>query len=133
MGKEVVHESKFMTVWYHNDTKIVHHKFHTFTHGEDLREGLIKGLEIIKKNGAAKWLPDDRENPILKKEDMEWTASVWRPAMINAGWKCWAIVMPEKTAGKMAMNKIIKEYADTGVTVQIFPDPDAALSWLESQ
>ena len=133
MGKEVVLENKFMTLWYHNDAKIVHHKFHTFTHGEDLRNGLTKGLEIMKKNGATKWLSDDRENPILKKEDMEWTASVWRPAVINAGWKYWAIVMPEKIAGQMAMNKIIKEYANTGVTVQIFPNADAALAWLESQ
>jgi hypothetical protein len=33
----------------------------------------------------------------------------------------------------MVMKRIIKEYADTGVTVKIFSDPDEAMKWLETQ
>ena len=109
MGKELIFENENMSLWYHNDTKIVHHKFHTFTHGEEFRNGLNKGLELLKKKRAYKWLSDDSENPITTKEDREWTASIWRPAVINSGWKYWAIVLPEQAAGKMAFKKIVNE------------------------
>jgi hypothetical protein len=133
MSKEVILDNQFVTVWYHNDTKIVHQKFHKFIHGEEFRAGLNQGLEAFKKYGASKWLSDDRENPVLKKEDMEWSASTWRPAVIKAGLKYWAIVMPEMVEGQMIMKKIVTEYANTGVTVEVFTDSDNALKWLESQ
>ena len=31
------------------------------------------------------------------------------------------------------MKRIIKEYADSGVTVKIFSDPYKAMNWLEAQ
>jgi hypothetical protein len=133
MDKELILENQYITVWYHKDTKIVHHQFHTFTHGEELQKGLNTGLEVMKKYKTTKWLSDDSKNPVMSQEDIQWTAKDWRPRVIKAGWKYWALVMPEKTAGQMVMGKIIKEYADTGVTVQIFSDPDEAIKWLKSQ
>jgi hypothetical protein len=133
MDKEVVLDNEHITIWYHRDKKIVHHQFHKFTYGKDLQEGLSQGAAILEKNGARKWLSDDRKNTVIGKEDMEWTATVWRPRVIKAGWKYWALVLPEKTIGQMVMKRIIKEYADTGVTVKLFTDPDEAMKWLEAQ
>ena len=31
------------------------------------------------------------------------------------------------------MKRIIEEYANTGVTIQTFSDPDEAMKWLEAQ
>ena len=133
MGEKMILENENISVWYHDDLKIIHHKFHKFTSGGILKEALNKELEAMRKYGITKVLSDDKENPIMKKEDMAWTASVWRPAMISAGWKFWAIVLPELIAGQMALKKIISEYAETGVTVQAFTDSNAALEWLKSR
>jgi hypothetical protein len=88
---------------------------------------------VLENNHAQKWLSDDRKNSVITEEDKKWTATEWRPKVIQAGWKYWAIVLPEKIVGQMSMKRIIEEYAKTGVTVSIFDDPEKALLWLESQ
>jgi hypothetical protein len=132
MDKEVIFENDSITIWFHNSKKIVHHQFHQFTHGKEFQEGLIKEAKLLEKKEAIKILSDDRKNPIMKQEDMKWTAATLRPLYLKAGCKYWAIVLPEQVAGQMAMKKIIKEYADLGVAIEIFDDPDKALKWLES-
>jgi hypothetical protein len=133
MDKEVVLDNEYMTVWYHPGKKIIHHQFHKFTYGKLFQDGLSAGAAILEKNSAKKWLSDDRKNTAIGKEDMQWTATVWRPRVIKAGWKYWALVLPEKVVGQMVMKRIIKEYADTGVTVNLFSDPGEAMKWLEAQ
>jgi len=133
MDKELILDNDYMTLWYYPGKKIVHHQFHKFTYGKALRDGLSAGAALLEEKGAQKWLSDDRKNTGLGKEDMNWTATVWRPRVIKAGWKYWALVLPEKILGQMSMKRIIEEYANTGVTVQIFSDPDEAMRWLETQ
>ena len=133
MDKELILDNEYMTVWYYPEKKIVHHQMHKFTYGQTLRDGLSAGVAILEEKGAQKYLSDDRKNTTLGKDDMNWTATVWRPRVIKAGWKYWALVLPEKILGQMSMKRIIEEYANTGVTVQLFSDPDEAMRWLETQ
>ncbi len=132
--KEVIINNKFVTLWYYSSAKIVHHEFHKFvTGGEIVREVFNAGAELFEKYGAEKWLSDDRENRVLTKEDTEWTQNVWRPRVLKAGWKYWAIILPENYVGKMVMNNILASYTRLGVTTRIFADPDEALNWLKAQ
>ena len=133
MDKEVILDNEHMTMWYYPRKKIVHHQFHKFTYGKTLRDGLSAGAVMLEEKGAQKWLSDDRKNTGLGKDDMDWTATVWRPRAIKAGWKYWALVLPEKIIGQMSMKRIIAEYANTGVTVHVFSNPDEAMTWLEAQ
>jgi hypothetical protein len=133
MDKEIILDNEHMTVWYYPDKKIVHHEFHKFTYGKTLQEGLSAGAAILEKRGAQKWLSDHRNKIGSDKDDLHWTATVWRPRVIKAGLKYWAMILPEKIIGQMAMRRVIGEYANTGVTVQMFSDPDKAMRWLESQ
>jgi hypothetical protein len=133
MDKELILDNEYMTVWYYPQKKIVHHQMHKFTYGQALRDGLSAGAAIFEERGAQKFLADDRKNTGLGKDDMNWTATVWRPRVKKAGLKYWAIVLPEKILGQMSMKRIIEEYANTGVTVKIFGDPDEAMRWLETQ
>jgi hypothetical protein len=133
MDKEVVFDNECITTWYYHQKKIVHHEFHKFAHGKTLQDGLSKGAAILEKNKAQKWLSDDRKISVIGIDDTKWTATVWRPRVIKAGWKYWALVLPEKAVGQMVMKRIIKEYAETGVTVEIFSDPYKAMKWLEAQ
>jgi hypothetical protein len=133
MDKEIILDNEYITVWYYPQKKIVHHQFHKFTYGKTFHDALNAGAEIFEEKGAYKWLSDDRKNTVLSKDDRDWSVSFWRPRVIKAGWKYWAIVLPEKIIGQMSMKRIIEEYADTGVTVQVFSDPDEAMRWLEAQ
>jgi hypothetical protein len=130
---EILIETPAVVLRYHPRTKIVHHELRQFVHGETFRGVLEKGLEIFRKRGAKKWLSDDRGNGPLKPADGDWALNDWAPRVMAAGWKAWAVVMPEKVLGQMNMKRWIDTYAAQGVTVQAFTDPDEAMTWLESQ
>jgi hypothetical protein len=128
----VLVDDQIASLRYHTSEKIVHHELRAFVHGARFRNILEKGLEAFRQHGAHKWLSDDRGNGPLTPEDAEWARRDWAPRVIAAGWKYWAVVMPEKIVGQMNMKRWIKEYADEGVTVRAFSDPDEAFQWLAS-
>jgi hypothetical protein len=122
-----------VTLRYYTDRKIVHHELHRFVHGEEFRNVLEKGLELFKKHRATKWLSDDRGNGPITAADAAWATQDWAPRVMAAGWKFWAVVLPEKVLGQMNMRRWIERYAAEGVTVKEFADPDEALRWLSEQ
>lgn len=132
MSKTVVLDKEYATLWYYPETHIVHHQFHKFIYGAPFREVLETGLKVFAEKGAHKWLSDDRKNSALPTEDLVWGLEDWSKRTFDAGWKYWAIVMPDKIAGQLNMNRILKQYIERGLTVQVFEDSDEALRWLES-
>jgi hypothetical protein len=126
-------DNPYVTLWYHPDTKIVHHQLHKFVSGKEFREFLLAGMDVLAKNKAKKWLSDDRSNSVLRKEDLEWGDQHWFPQTAQAGWKYWAIVQPEKVLAQVGMERLAKQYAKFGVTSKFFSDAREALSWLERQ
>ncbi len=131
MAKLTIIDNQDVTLYYHEETQIVHHEPHPFIKGDTFREALLCGLDLIKNNGAKKWLSDDRQNGALTPADTDWAITVWSPQVIQAGWKYWAIVLPEMVVGQLNMKRFAKDYAQKGVTVELFTYPDAALKWLE--
>ena len=125
----IIH-TDYATLWYHPDTKIVHHVFHKFIYGDEFLSVLNTGLDAFKQYGAQKWLSDDRKNSALPTADLEWSINDWFHRAFNSGWKYWAIVMPDKVVGKMNMQRFIKTYVELGLTIEIFDDPDEAMTWL---
>ena len=132
MTETMIRDTEYATLWYDAEHKIVHHQFHKFIYGEEFRQVLEDGLEIFKKNSAHKWLSDDRKNSTLTTEDTEWAQKDWFPRVFDAGWKFWAIVMPDKVVGKLNMKRFIDTYSQQGLAIDIFDNPDEALKWLES-
>jgi hypothetical protein len=127
---ETLIDDDAVTLRYYPDRKIVHHELHRFVRGEEFRRVLEAGLTMIKQHGATKWLSDDRANGALTPADGEWATTLWAPRAISAGWKMWAVVMPEKVVGQMNMRRFIDMYAAKGVTVRSFTDPRDGLRWL---
>ncbi|MCC7205707.1 MAG: hypothetical protein IT323_00275 [Anaerolineae bacterium] len=132
MSSTTISDSEYATLWFYPDTKIVHHQFHKFIYGEEFRKVLEKGLETFKDKGAQKWLSDDRKNSTLSTEDTEWCQQDWFPRVFQAGWKYWAIVLPDKIVGKFNMQRFIDAYSKQGLTIEVFGDADEALKWLEA-
>ncbi|NLT94513.1 MAG: hypothetical protein GXW85_03095 [Clostridia bacterium] len=133
MAKELIMENECAILWYHTDSKIVHHQIKKYAYGKNLQELLMKGTELLRTKRATKWLSDDRNSSALTKADMEWGDSVWFPEAVKSGWKYWAIVQPEKVIGQINMKNLIEQYAKHGITAKMFTDPDEALEWLKAQ
>ncbi len=126
-------DNEKVSLYYHPDTKIIHHEFHGFVFGPAFRDTLSAGVDLVKRNKATKWLSDDRMNSALTADDTEWGKSVWFPAVKAAGWKHWAVVMPEKAIGKLNMKDWIALYSSMGINARAFSNPDEAMAWLVAQ
>ena len=132
MRKITIVDTEYASLWFYPETKIVHHKIYKFMAAGLFRQMLTAGAECLEKHHATKWLSDNRGNTVVRQEDIQWGMTVWAPRVVRAGFKYWAIVMPAKAIGKMQMRKLIEEYGQRGVAVQVFPEPDDAMRWLES-
>ena len=132
MPRTTIVDTEYATMWYYPEKKIVRHVYHKFIYGDEWRSVMNKGTEVFKTQGGQSWLSDDRLNAALPTEDLMWGLDVWSPELFDLGWKYWAIVMPDKVSGQMNMNRIMKQYIDRGLIIQVFTDPEEALAWLES-
>ena len=129
----IVMDTPQVTLRVYPEKKMVYHEMHKFVFGEPFQDLLIKGAEAFEKHHCVKWLSDDRNNSALLPEDTEWGEEIWEPRIMKAGWKYWALILPEKVVGQMNMNRLINRYSASGVHVQVFSDPTAAFNWLEGQ
>lgn len=139
MTKETIIENEFITLWFHPDSGIVQHWINPAGSQSDSRyrqahrSALEKGIELFKDRGANKWLSDDRNFKEQSLEDVEWGQKYWAPKAVVAGWRYWAIVMPDDVVSKMSLNHLVARFAESGVFVKVFPNTEDALAWLESK
>jgi hypothetical protein len=132
MPKITVIDNEAMSLWFHTDSKIVHHKMKRLLAIEEFKTLLSTGADYLEMYEATKWLSDDKNDTAISPEANEWGDKVWAPRVIKAGFKYWAVVMPNSAAGKLQMKRFIDEYRRRGVTVDMFDTPEDALAWLAS-
>lgn len=130
MAAQVLIDNPYVTLWYHPETKILHHQMHKFIIESVFRDFLEAGTLALKQYGAQKWLSDDRKNPVLAQSLHEWARDHWFPKTRDAGWKYWAIVAPEEELGQWTMDRAVEDYKAQGIIARYFREPDEAMQWL---
>lgn len=130
--KETILDNEYVSLYWYPEQKIIYHVFHKYMYGQEFRRALETGLEVMKKNGGTKWLGDDRANSALPTDDLVWSMEDWFFRAFDAGWRYWALVMPDKIAGQLNMNRILKRNIDLGMNIQVVESAEEGLEWLES-
>ena len=125
-----VYEDEKMALWYYPESKIVHHKMKKLIYGDDFKKLLMTGLDVFLMHGCKKWLSDDRNNPVLMKEDIEWGNKHWQPEVLKAGWKYWAVVKPKDLLSQIPITELIEMYQELDITTKVFDDDVKAYLWL---
>ncbi len=133
MNTKTIIDNQHVKLFYHPDTKIVHHRYEATIGGKVLQEALNTGVELLKKYGAVKWLSDNRAISAHTDEEAEWVNTVWLPNAIAAGWKFWALVVPDSVIGRMNMNEFVQTFYEMNVRIMVTTDPDEAMGWLKKQ
>ncbi len=126
---EIINED-YMSLWFHPDLKIVHHKIKKPLPAGEFKRLLTTGADCLENNRCTKWLSDDSDVVAIAKEDNKWGDENWAPRVIKAGFKYWAVVMPKSALGSLMLKRFVNEYRDRGVTVEAFDSVDAAVKWL---
>ncbi|MBN2526172.1 MAG: STAS/SEC14 domain-containing protein [Deltaproteobacteria bacterium] len=130
---KIVKKTKLFTLRVYPELGIVSHQMNGFVEGADFQDMMLTGVAAYEEHGCTKYLSDDSMNPMMNQEDLKWGREVWEPKILKAGWKFWALVVPEKIFAKMAMRGVMQRYEDMGVSVKVFKEYDEALDWLEKQ
>lgn len=133
MAIQTIIDNQWATLQYDGDYQYIHHTFHQPMSGEPLHQMLNAGLDVMKKDFGTKWLSDDRKNAQLSPEDVEYALTDWGPRAAQAGWKYWALVVPESLGGRASMTEVIQAFHKLGVHMAIFTDLTEARNWLIEQ
>jgi len=136
MSAEIIFDSPFATLWYHPESKIIHHQTHAIQgpwQAEEFRKLMLLGAEVLAERHAEKWLSDDRNTMAANKEEYQWGINFWFPKTVKAGWKHWAIVQPKYVITQLNLEKVVKDYKTQGINAMFFSDVDEAITWLENQ
>ncbi len=130
MARITAVDNDSILLWVDPAAKLIGHELRKFVTAEVLRKAFETGLELTKKHAVTKWISDDRKGGALPPEHLQWSQSFWRPNMIKAGWKYWALLPPEKVVGQMSMKRVAEDYAKLGLTMRVFHEAEEALKWL---
>ena len=131
MSKRLVLENEFAHLWFHPEAGVVHSELRKFVWGEAYQQLMNEGLDLLVREGACKWLSENRQSTVYSREDTEWAMNVFMPRAAKNGFKYWAIVPPENVIGQMNMERIASVSKPYGVEARLFGDGPAALNWLE--
>lgn len=133
MAYQTVIENEWATIRYNDAERYLYHTFHKPITGEPFRTVMNAGLAFLEQHKVGKWLSDDRLNGDFTPEDIEFALADWGPRAAAAGWKYWALVVPESLAGRESMSSIIMAFAQLGVRMMVFTDLDKAKAWVIKQ
>jgi len=126
----IAYEDAYATIRYNKTGGYIYHSFHQPIGGDCFFNVLETGLRVLEKHSMQKWLSDDRLNNEFSPEDIHYSVTNWGPRAVEAGWKYWALVVPESLAGRVSMQEIVQTYYELGIEVSVFNDLDAAREWL---
>lgn len=127
---ETIVDNDYATLWYHPDTKVVHHRIKSFLVPGALEKLLSAGADLMERHGTRKWLSDDSKNIVISPEDIAWADEVWYPRVRRAGFRYWAVVVPEKKVAALQMKHLQAKRRGDGITVELFESVEEAQAWL---
>ncbi|MBN1681311.1 MAG: hypothetical protein JW966_13595 [Anaerolineae bacterium] len=133
MSQVVIVDNEYITIEYLPDHKTIHHIIHQPFGGQPFRDALNLGTEALGKYGVCKWLSDDRKNGPLSPEDANWGFNDWNRRTIKAGWKYWAVVVPEELVAAGTLIPTIENLFELGLRMMVFSSVDKAMEWLDKQ
>jgi len=125
-------EDAYVSLWYHPDKKIVHHKIHQYLIPSTFQRLLNAGAELLEKHGAQKFLSDDRGANVVAPEAIAWADVNWYPRVVKAGLKYWAMVLPPTAVGSLQLKALIQDRRNRGLAAEVFTTAEEAMRWLES-
>lgn len=127
------YDESFLTVEWTESLDAVEMNWHDFAQGEEYREGLNEGLELVEEKRAQNWLADLRDMGTVADDDQTWTNEEWYPRAFDTTLSNMAIIQPESVVANMSVENIIQEVGDDKITTHIFDNRSEAESWLADQ
>jgi len=99
-----------------------------------IQQALDGGLDIIRAERATRWIADTREMAVMPAEAQRWCAEDWWPRALAEGFRWLAILLPQSTMAKLAIDESVApsdEHPES--ETRFFSNIEAAKTWLLSK
>ncbi|WP_246989350.1 STAS/SEC14 domain-containing protein [Halorientalis marina] len=126
------YETDFLTIEWDDSIEAVIMNWTAFAEGDDYREGLNEGLELIKQHNAENWLADLRDMETVTSEDQQWTQDEWHPRAFETSMENMAIIQPKSVVAEMSVDDLVQEIGNQ-ITMNIFDNVEEAKTWIDEQ
>jgi hypothetical protein len=133
MDYTLILENDWGAVYYASEHQYIFCPIKQPVQGQPLYDLLNAGADHLAQAGYKKWLSDIRKHGESSAEDITYGLTIWGPRAAQAGWKYWALVVPESVAGRAGMVALVEGYFNLGVRVVVFTDVELAHEWLIRQ
>lgn len=132
MSNVTLYHSEYITVEYWPDNNLIYHVVHQPMSGQlpMFKEALNAGTAALQQYHVHKWLSDDRQNDALTPEGNAWSFSDWQPRTLQAGWKYWALVVPQTLAAAGTLTPVVEQLFELGLRMMVFTNVEEAVVWL---
>lgn len=135
MPNVTIYHSEYITVEYWPEHNLIYHTVHQPMSAQlpMFKEALNAGTAALEQYKVQKWLSDDRKNDALTPEGNEWSFRDWQPRTLQAGWKYWALVVPQSLAAAGTLTPVIDKLFEIGLRMMVFTNAEEAVAWLDKQ
>ena len=128
----IVFQKRFLTIHWIDECASVCSEWKGFAIGEDFREGLNKGLEVLIEKKGHGWLGDLQNMQLICLEDQKWCRTIWFPQAIQSGLTKLSIVCPQNILAQTSLFKIMYEMHYPSLEVAYFTNRQKAQVWLKN-
>ena len=104
----------------------------TYSEGEEYRAGLRALLAFAQNKHNTRHLGDARNMGPITQADQRWTHEEFSPALIVAGVRHMALVIPHSAVARLSLRYIVSKTNDVHFTTNHFDTMEAARAWLRS-
>lgn len=123
-------DNEYVTLMYEDDHALLYDRYTVNIDLATIQSSLDAGLEKINETGANKWLTNTHAIGGFSEDVAQWVLEDWGPRAIEAGWKYWALVVPEEMEGRLAMVQFVSAFNEMGVLVRVYTAEDEAREWV---
>lgn len=124
-------DNEFYTAWVIPEYRMISHVWHKHCKGDTWRNNITSAADAFEKHNCIRWLSDDRRFlGTLDPEDWKWGDIHFSARCQAAGWKYFAMVLPESGMAKISIRAVCNAFASHGVETEAFTDYAKAFSWI---
>jgi len=123
----------YLDIYFYEDIDTVHLAWLTGPTSTELKEGLNKGIEVVKLNKAKNWIGDVRQMGAITDQDQTWCNEDWFPRALHAGIKNMAVLISDDIFNQMAVDEIMTKIPEVNLNQQYFTDVEKAKEWLKTK
>jgi len=130
-NSNLIHENDFMKVEYLQLQNLVITSYKGYAEDDIIKEGLLKSIELVRKNNAKNMVFDNTNFQGASPELQTWVQEEFFVLAYNEGARNFAIVVPEEIFAAFSVDMAISE-AVNYMNVEKFYSPSTAIEWTQS-